>query len=181
MSIVIITLENNNCVNIFADRRIVVENKEGTYLNIGEIQKIYELSDTISCGITGDAQWGISLAEELIKYQNKPASVLIQIIENFDISFNDHSTFTLCGKYDDGKLFYYGFTTKNKKGEINFATNALIATSPIEYLNSYGDFFLGLKDEGNDNKEAAIKTIKFASLQNPKYISEQYDHIQIKL
>lgn len=181
MSIVIATLEENNCVNIFADRRIVVENKEGTYLNIGEIQKIYKLSDTILCGITGDAQWGISLAQELIKYQNRPASELIQIIENFDISFNDHSTFTLGGKYDDGKLFYYGFTTKNRKGGINFASNALIATSPIEYLNSYGDFFLDLKDEGNDNKEAAIQTIKFASLQNPKYISEQYDYIQIKL
>lgn len=180
MSIIIATLEENNCVNILADRRIVLENKEKTYLNIGEIQKIYELSDSISCGITGDAHWGISLAKELIKYQNKPASELIQIIENFDINFNDHSTFILGGKYDNGKLFYYGFTTENKKGGINFATNALIATSPIEYLNNCKEFFLDLKDKGNDNKEAAIQTIKFSSLQNSKYISEQYDHIQIK-
>ena len=142
MSIVIATLEENNCVSIFADRRIVVENKEKTYMNIGEIQKIDKLSDTILCGITGDAQWGISLAQELKKHQNRPASELIQIIENFDISFNDHSTFILGGKYDDGKLFYYGFTTENKKGGTNFATNALIATSPIEYLNNCGDFFI---------------------------------------
>lgn len=180
MSIVIATLEENKSVNIFADRRLVTENKGNTYMETAEIQKIYELSDTISCGMTGDAQWGISLAQELIKHHDKPASELIHIIENFDLSFIDHSTFILGGKYDDGKLFYYGFKTENKTGFINFFTNCLMATSPIDYLNNCVEFFLDLKDEGNDNIEAAIKTIKFASLQNPKYISKQYDHIQIK-
>jgi len=180
MSIVIATLKENKCLNLFADRRMVTENNLGTYSETTEIKKIFELTDSISCGMTGDAKWGINLAQELFKYQDKTASEFIQIIEHFDKPLNDHSTFILGGKYDDGKLFYYGFTTKNKKGGINFATNALIATSPIEYLNNCSEFFLDLKDEGNDNIEAAIQTIKFASLQNPKYISEQYDHIQIK-
>jgi|GEM_PF-5462352 len=71
MSIVIATLEENNCVNLFADRRIVKENKEMTYIEKGEVTKIFELTDSTSCGMTGDGEWGISLANELIKYQDK--------------------------------------------------------------------------------------------------------------
>ena len=145
MSIIIATLEENNCVNLFADRRMVRENKEMIVIETGEIQKIFELSDSISCGMTGDADWGISLANELLKYHDKLASELIQIIEDFDRSFNDHSTFILGGKYDNGKLFYYGFKTINKKGKINFTTSALIATSPTEYLNRCKNFYICLQ------------------------------------
>lgn len=73
------------------------------------------------------------------------------------------------------------FRPKNKKGGINFNTNALMATSPIEHLHNCADFYFDLKDEGYTNVECAINTIKFASQQNSKYISEEYDHIQIKL
>ncbi|MDM1299787.1 hypothetical protein HXZ94_14920 [Empedobacter falsenii] len=179
MSIVIVTLEENNCVNLFADRRLVKENIKSNSFTEDEIQKIFELTDTISCGMTGDAAWGVALANQLINYQDKPASELIQIIENFDVKFNDHSTFILAGKYDDGKLFYYGFKTENRTGVINFLTNELMATSPIEYLNNCVNFYLDLKDDGFTDIQCAIDTISFASKQNPKYISKNYDHIQI--
>jgi len=79
--------------------------------NDGKIEKTFKLSETISCGMTGDAEWGISLKNEL-QNLDSTASGLIQIIENFKSSFKKHSTFILAGKYDDGKLFYYGFQTE---------------------------------------------------------------------
>lgn len=180
MSIVIATLEND-CVNIFADRRLVFENVEGTLIETAQIQKIYELSDEMLCGMTGDASWGVALATKLFDYRDKSATELIQIIETFGGSFKEHSTFILGGTYDDGELFFYGFTTENKKGIINFNTDALIATSPIEYLNNCKKYFLDLMDNGFTYKQSAIQTIKFASQQKPKYISEEFDNFRIKL
>lgn len=176
MSIVIATLEENKCLNLFADRRMVTENNLGTYSETTEIKKIFELTETISCGMTGDAEWGVKLAKELIKHQDKLASELILIIKNFEKSYKKHSTFSLVGKYDDGDLFVYGFKTLGEELFLKNETNIMIQCD-IDCSNFIGELY----SMGHEPEYYCKETIKFASQQNPKYISEEYDHIQIKL
>lgn len=178
MSIVIAALKEGESINLFADRRLVVKNDNGSYHEIGEIKKIYELSDTISCGITGDAKWGIDLAQELIKQHDKPASILIQLIKNNKKQFKTHSTFSLVGKYDDGDLFVFGFKTSG--GELFFKNETNIMIQGDE-TDSCSDFLLDLYNKGYEPEYYCKETINFASQINPEYISNEVDHIQIKL
>lgn len=179
MSIVIAALEKNVGINILGDRRMVLEDKSSFYNKVVEVQKIFELSDTISCGMTGDAEWGIQLANELFKNHEKLPSELIQIIKTFNNSLKEHSTFILAGKYDDGDLFLFGYKTEG--GDV-FGKNesmCLIATSPLELNDACLEVYFDCRDSGCDVKQSCIETIKFAASQNPKNISEEFDHLQI--
>lgn len=173
MSIVIATIEDNESINLFADRRIVVENENESICKLGEIQKIFKISDSISCGMTGDAEWGINLAKEIVNI-DKPASDLIQIIRNFDKRPKQHSTFSLVGKYDDGDLFVFGFKTLGEEVFLKNETNIMIQCDI-----DFSDFIVNLYNQGHNPEYYCKETIKYASQKNPKYISEEYDHIQI--
>ncbi len=179
MSIVIASLEKNVGVRIFADRKLVVSNKAGTIHNTNEIAKVYSISDTISCGITGDAQWGIELAQELLNNASAPPSVLIKIIKKFPKPRNEHSTFTLIGLYDNNLPFIFGYKTLGKSHLLKNRSGTSIATSPSEYNTNCLEYYSDREDLGYSVHQCCIETIKFASQQNPDFISKTHDSIEI--
>lgn len=178
MSIVIARLEKNVGVKIFADRKLVVSDTAGIIYATNEIQKVYSLSDRIACGITGDAQWGILLAQRLLDNANLAPSGLIKMIKKFPKP-TEGSTFTLTGLYDDHLPFIFGYMTMAKSRLLKNRSGTSIATSPIEYNQSCLEHYSSLQDLEHPADQCCIDTIKFASQQNPTYISETYDAIEI--
>lgn len=181
MSIVISSLEKNIDVNIFADRKMVVTDLFDNIVHEVTVIKIFQISDDLACGVTGDYHWGIALKNELLKNRHKLPSQLIELIQSFDKEFKVNSTFSLIGIYDDGRLFLYGFNTENGTGEISFENAVLIAVAPIEYNDTCLLLYKYLKGGGHTNEHSSIEIIKFASRLDPKHISEDFDRIQIKL
>jgi hypothetical protein len=181
MSIVIASLEANSGVRIFADRKIVHSDSSGRIYATDEIKKVYLISDsdTIACGFTGDAQWGITLAAKLINSGISRGSELIKLIKRHPKPEHEESTFTLIGLYDNGLPFIFGYKTLGKPSFILNETAYCFATSPEEYLKNCSDYFSSQKKLGNDLAKCSINTIKFASQQNPDFISETHDSIEI--
>lgn len=177
MSIVIATLVQNKEINIFADRRMIEEEMFGSHYKIHETQKIYKFSDTILFGMTGDAEWGIQLANTLSIHELP--SQLIQSIKRFNITPKDDSTFILGGKYDDGDLFLFGYMTKGGELFRKNESECIIASSNLELSNACADLYLHYKEMGYSEEQNCIETIKFAASQEPKYISEEFNHFQI--
>lgn len=181
MSIVIAVLEENTKISLFADRRIVYEttNEENNFPKSGEIIKVYKLTDTISCGMTGDARWGIQVTQKLLNNNDQLPSELIQIVKEFNIQPAIHSTFILVGQYDDGDLFLYGFKTEGGEEFIKNQSCCMIATSPIEFTQACVDFYYDTREMGHQVEYSCKETIMFAASKNPKYISEEFDFMQI--
>jgi hypothetical protein len=181
MSIVIASIERNIGVRIFADRKLVVSDAAGKIYATNEIAKVYSISDTIACGITGDAQWGIELAQGLLNNAKRLPSELIKVIKKFPKPKLEGSTFTLIGIYDNRLPFIFGYMTIGKSQLLKNKAGSSIATSPHEYNNSCCDFFSSQKELGYSLDKCCVETIRFASKQNPDLISESYDSIEILL
>lgn len=179
MSIVIATLEQNKVINIFGDQRMVEEDISGSNYKIHEIQKVFKLSDTILFGMTGDAEWGHLLANEISKDQDKLPSQLIQTIKKFNITPKEHSTFILGGKYDDGDLFLFGYRTIGDELFYKNESECIIASPTLELSNACADLYLHYKEIGYSEEQCCTEAINFAASKEPKYISDKFNHFQI--
>lgn len=179
MSIVIAFLEANHRVGIFADRKRVYSYRDGTIHSSDEVFKVYSISDTIACGITGDFKWGIALKDELLNYATDSASELIKRIKNSPKPINVESTFTLIGMYDNKLPFIFGYKTLGESLFKLNETECSIATSPEQYLENCSNYFISQMDLGHDLVKCSIDTIKFASQQDPIHISDTYNSIEI--
>ena len=61
----------------------MVSDLNGVIHGTDEIQKVYSISDTIACGIIGDAQWGILLEQTLLQNANKQINgIAIQFLSH---------------------------------------------------------------------------------------------------
>jgi len=178
MSIVISILQQNG-VYLFGDKKITF------HLNGFPIQhslittKVFQLNDSLLCGITGDANFGNSIVQKLKTMSNEKPSAMIDIIENFNDKFNDHSTFILSGKYDNGLYFHYGYKTDGKKSNLEFKSSCMIALNNDNQDYSISDFYYDRIDEGFSIEDSCIKTIKYASEIDFENISEEYDYFKI--
>lgn len=180
MSIVIASFDPTGDSVFYADRKWVKIFPNGETHSEGEIEKVFWVTETIACGFTGIAPWGIGLATELVNSVDSSAFDLIEIIKAYPYPDGiTGSTFILMGIYDDDKPFIFARETD---GECTFERNRTvdaIATSPDEYNKNCQDFFINDLELNGDLDQACINTIKFASIQNPKYISETYNVIRI--
>lgn len=178
MSIVISILTQNG-VYIFGDKKITL------HLNGFPIQhsfittKVFQLNDSLLCGITGDASFGNSIVEKLKDNINEKPSAMIDIIKNFNGKLNNHSTFILSGKYDNGSYFHYGYKTEGKKSNLEFKSSCLIAFNNDNQDYPLSDFYYDKIDEGFNIEDSCIKTIKYASEIDSENISEEYDFFKI--
>lgn len=180
MSIIIAAFDPKGECVFYADRKWARVFPNGETHSEGEIEKIYWITDNIACGFTGIATWGCGLATKLNKSVDRNASDLIQIIKEYPYPNNvEGSTFILMGKYDDDHPFIFTYKTC---GEFHFEQERsmdVFATSPEELNKSCQEIFFKEWALHKDLDQACIKTIKFASLECPQYISQSYDVIKI--
>ena len=179
MSIVVAFLEANCRVGIFADKKVVWSDSKGNIHRTDEIFKVYSISDTIAYGITGDPVWGIALAQELLNSATNRASELIELIKKHPKPKEEGSTFTLIGIYDNKLPFIFAYKTCGSSSISLNETAYSFATSPEQYLENCKEYFFNQKELGYDLEKCCVDTIKFASQQNPAFISETYDSFEI--
>jgi hypothetical protein len=181
MSIIATMMFPNVGVIMYGDKRGVTHFHDKT-ATTDRYVKVHRIKKSATCGITGYAEWGMSLIDRLISTNFNSVANMIEFIKSYPYPvFNEafHSTVTLAGIYDDNRPFIFTYKTS---GDITFnqeGINYSIATNPLELGDSCGEH---LKEEFGKTlnpHSSLISVIKFASIRNPGNISECYDVIVI--
>lgn len=176
MSIVLAVLEENIGVSIFGDKKMIVKNNSTGHIESVIIQKVFSLSDNICCGITGDAEWGIKLAEDIfLKCDELTVLELIEHIKSSKFTFREQSTFILAGKDENDDLFIFGYKTEGKPFFVKNEGACLIGTSPIELAEECIKLYSDYREKGANVNETCVNIIKYAASCRPEYISNDYD------
>lgn len=178
MSIVATMMFPNGGVVMYGDKRAVKKiNNEIIIMN--DFVKIHKVTEKIGCGITGHAEWGLFLLKKLTDLDFQTIESMIEYIKSFPTSEFIGSTVTIAGIYDNEKPFIW---TYRSTGETSFDQDYIsysVATEPQELGESCGKFLEKKFEETNDPHRTLQDVIKFASLQNPHYISDLYDFVVI--
>jgi hypothetical protein len=185
MSIVAAMIFPNSGVIMYGDKRAVTNFGSRSVISDNYV-KVHKLSHFMICGITGHGEWGLSLVTELKKSNLTNATGTIKAIQEFADHFQPHtdSTITLGGIYNDGRPFLWTYRTED--GSVSFEQEAIgysIATHPKDLGNSCQKFLIKTFAETKNPRTTLQKVIEYAAIQNPTYISAEFDveFIQFKL
>ena len=183
MSIVVAMMFPNGGVVMYADKRSVTRFGDRTVVS-NDFIKIHRISETVVCGITGWAEWGLLLIKRLKAANLNYPSDIIEYVKSFSASSlnaNLSSTVTLGGIYDNGKPFLW---TYRGNGIITFEQEGVrysIATDP-EILGEACERYFKMQLQNTGNIHQALQNvIKYAAAKNPENISQEYDKEIIRL
>lgn len=175
MSIVFGVLTHDNNLLLAADRRgirngIVDDN----------YQKIFKLRENLFFGMTGIAEYGLTIKEQLSEVLEKPLNEILEFANSIYPINNLSSTIMLCGKKPNNIAFIW---SKNTRGEISYVEtsfgNVQITINAARNLDLINSKFEDELLKSMLNYELAIKnTIEYASIHDSS-ISSHFEMIKI--
>lgn len=169
MSIVISTIYNKREFYIASDRRA---KRSGRVCD--DYKKIFNIRPRLFFGMTGIAEAGLVVLEEIKQFSNRTVSDLISETDKLVKLGPIMLTVMLAGEYDSGDFFIWQKNNQGKvtitKGDDNKVVYSISSTNRMSEIEQYFRIRISL---GVHPEQAIPETIKFASTIDPA-ISQAY-------